>query len=156
MNKKLSLTIGILLLISIITCFVVILCKDKILEKNVISNSDENKESVKIIEKYVGKGSDNASQSYIELYEDESAIVTINNCHGFSRYKAKYYYDTVEYTNEKALVIHEFEILDGDKLDIEYPFYFQYTKDGLFTSWGYIGANQYDCGVSTDFIKEVK
>lgn len=104
--------------------------------------------------KYVGTGSETASESYIELLSDGTAKVNINYCGGWSLYKGKYYFTTAEYTGETEIYINQLSIYNGETISVPEALFFSVDGNKLFTQIGYLGTNNFDCGVSTDFIKQ--
>ena len=104
--------------------------------------------------KYIGTGSETASESYIELLSDGTAKVNINYCGGWSLYTGKYYFTTAEYTGETEIYINQLSIYNGETISVPEAFFFSVDGNTLFTEIGYLGTNNFDCGVSTDFIKQ--
>ena len=104
--------------------------------------------------KYIGVGSDNASKSYIELLNDKTAYVNINYCEGWSLYKGMYYFTTAEYTGETEIYITSLTPYDGISIDVPDALFFSVDGNKLFTLIGYLGSNNFDCSVSTDFVKQ--
>ncbi|MCM1370586.1 MAG: hypothetical protein NC181_01670 [Clostridium sp.] len=105
--------------------------------------------------KYVGTGSEYASTSYVELLENNKARVNINYCGGWSLYTGNYGFATTDYTDDDVIIyINSFSILDGDKLDMPEYISFQVDDKKLHTLIGYLGSNNFDCGVSTTFVRK--
>ena len=125
-----------------------------------ISNNDLNTEKKdktlydQYAGKYVGTGSETASESYIELLSDGTAKVNINYCGGWSLYKGKYYFTTAEYTGETEIYINQLSIYNGETISVPETLFFSVDGNKLFTQIGYLGTNNFDCGVYTDFIKQ--
>lgn len=137
-----------------------LVCKTPIQNKSENSSneniSQQPKDSnEKYLGKYVGTGSGFASESYIELLENNKARVNINYCAGWSLYTGNYGFATTDYTDDDVIIyIDSFSLLDGDKLDMPDSMVFQVDDDKIYTLIGYLGSNNFDCGVSTTLVRK--
>lgn len=114
------------------------------------TNKKENENSAyqQYLGKYIGTEGDYASESYVELLEDNVANININNCVGWSNYKGIYEIDTLDGTDELILYIDSFKIINGEELDMPDKLVFQLNDDNLFTLTGFLGSNSFDCSFS--------
>lgn len=118
-----------------------------------IEQSNNDSQHNTYVGKYTGVGSDAASKSYIEILDNNVAYVNINHCEGWSLYKGEYYFGTAEYTGEDEIYINKLSIIDGDTIDVPDTMVFSIDNNKLFTLIGFLGSNNFDCAVQTDFIK---
>ena len=110
-------------------------------------NDKTNTANMPYLGKYIGTGNEYASYSYIELKENNLAVLNINFCGGWSVYNAKYR------VNNNKLYINSFSIYDGIELDLPSEMSFEINENKLITIVGFLDNGNFDCGVETTFVK---
>lgn len=129
-----------------------LVCSSNISSTNLNETSQESDFNGEYIRKYIGESEYFPEMSYVELYENNKAKVSFNNCEGSSVYDATYKIKYDEDLASKMLYITSLSISDGREMEMPSTLMFQMKGNELIVLKGFDG-NLFDCSRTTRLIK---
>lgn len=129
-----------------------LVCGSNVNSSNLDKPIQEQDSNNKYLGKYIGVAEFLPEMSYIELYNNNKAKLSINNCEGFSIYDATYKIKYDEDLASDMLYITSLTIYDGWKFEMPDTLMFRIEDDELIVLNGYDG-NLFDCSRTTKLVK---